>query len=546
MNEFCVKEVVLQGISCLNTGDRKQYDVLLAALLNKNISNDIIKEYIVEFRKMVSYISKDHETLIGVLLKLDWNHYDSEFACLFSSFLTELVSAKPYYLKSCVKRLIQQLVPKTEVFDAEFEHLKITFDYAHAALKAISILAPISLKYISEIFTNNFPYIEKSLFVIKYYILNALQLTLYMKETRLSILSLIIEKMLSIDVRIPRASLENQNEDILQFEDDDLKSSNEPSNDRVLKLDKLMMILFTFIQSSCLNDGVLVFDTANELSKDLLLVFENVILKTQQSSHVQFIIFYFASLNKHFYEEFLDCCWTILKNPNKAVIIRQASVSYIASFLARAKFVDQKIIREQMKKLSDWILRYIEHQDSNHAVAEIKKHGAFYSACQALFYVFIYNYKTIFETSNGLEFAKSLNFSRIIFSRLNPLKFCMETVVSYFARITRLYEVVFCYSIIERNNRNTLASFSFGNNNTSSDNQLEMFFPFDPYLLPKSVCFIEPIYLEWSGRTQNSSNDEDDYEDIETEASDGNNEKCLISSSFDMMCISPGFQVNNH
>ena len=241
------------------------------------------------------------------------------------------------------------------------------------------------------------------------------------------------------------------------------------------------------------------------------------------------------------------CCWKTLKNPNKAVILRQASVSYLASFLARAKFVDHDVTREQMKKLSEWILGYIDIQDGNHTIAEMKKHGAFYSACQALFYIFIYHYKTIFDMPNGLEFAKSLNFIRIVNSRLNPLKFCMETVVSYFARITRLYEVVFCYSIIERNNRNTLANFTFVTNVTTAENPLEMFFPFDPYLLTKSACYIEPIYLEWRGRMQDDSDDEDDLEETETlDLSDGiSHNKYEISNSFDMMCISPGFQIHD-
>ena len=300
MSELDMEEIIFKGISGLKSGDRKQYDVLITALLDKNISTNILKEYIVGLRKFISYITKDHETLIGVLLKIDWNLHDNEFACLFSSFLTELVSAKTYYLKACVKSLIQQLVPKLEVSNVEFDRLKLTFEHTHAALKTISILAPISLKYVSEILANSFPYIGKSLFVIEYYVLNALQVTLYIKETRLSILSFIVEKMLSVDVRIPRVALENQNNEelCLQIENEELKISNEQVNERIIKLDKLMMILFTFIESTCLNEGKLIFDTANELSKDLLLVFDNVILKTQQSSHVQFIIFYFASLNK--------------------------------------------------------------------------------------------------------------------------------------------------------------------------------------------------------------------------------------------------------
>ncbi|KAL0197396.1 hypothetical protein M9458_005936, partial [Cirrhinus mrigala] len=48
------------------------------------------------------------------------------------------------------------------------------------------------------------------------------------------------------------------------------------------------------------------------------------------------------------------------------------------------------------------------------------------------------------------------------------------------------YQLVFCYTIIERNNRNLLpvVSCSAGGNLVATNtNPLDTFFPFDPYLL---------------------------------------------------------------
>ncbi len=52
----------------------------------------------------------------------------------------------------------------------------------------------------------------------------------------------------------------------------------------------------------------------------------------------------------------------------------------------------------------------------------------------------------------------------------------------------RKYQVVFCYTIIERNNRQVLPvvhSSAGGDSVTTNTNPLDSFFPFDPYLLKR-------------------------------------------------------------
>lgn len=54
----------------------------------------------------------------------------------------------------------------------------------------------------------------------------------------------------------------------------------------------------------------------------------------------------------------------------------------------------------------------------------------------------------------------------------------------------RVYQVVFCYNIIERNNRHMLPvvrNSAGGDSVTTNTNPLDSFFPFDPYLLKRCV-----------------------------------------------------------
>jgi len=49
-------------------------------------------------------------------------------------------------------------------------------------------------------------------------------------------------------------------------------------------------------------------------------------------------------------------------------------------------------------------------------------------------------------------------------------------------------------------------------NNTSALSELTSFFPFDPYKLPRSGSYIEPIYREWASVAIEGDDDDDDDE----------------------------------
>lgn len=64
----------------------------------------------------------------------------------------------------------------------------------------------------------------------------------------------------------------------------------------------------------------------------------------------------------------------------------------------------------------------------------------------------------------------------------------------------RKYQVVFCYTIIERNNRCVLPvvrSSAGGDCVTTNTNPLDSFFPFDPYLLKRYTHCLIYFHLFW-------------------------------------------------
>lgn len=105
------------------------------------------------------------------------------------------------------------------------------------------------------------------------------------------------------------------------------------------------------------------------------------------------------------------------------------------------------------------------------------------------------------ESQEGAAFLDSLELDAIIQSRLNPLRLCASTVVTEFLKVAAdlCGLLPSARAVLERNKRVVLATKSvFGN-----ANQLDSFFPFDPYLLRHSSKHISAIYQTWSPIPEN-------------------------------------------
>jgi RNA polymerase I-specific transcription initiation factor RRN3 len=112
-----------------------------------------------------------------------------------------------------------------------------------------------------------------------------------------------------------------------------------------------------------------------------------------------------------------------------------------------------------------------------------------------------------------------------------------------FARVAHATDFIYCYTILETNKRAEYGSITSRggaaratpprhrqsdastmttkiNNpmpNLPLNAELNTFFPFDPYRLPKSNAFIQGVYREWSSVAIEDEDDEDDEEELDRE-----------------------------
>ncbi|XP_019521667.1 PREDICTED: RNA polymerase I-specific transcription initiation factor RRN3 [Hipposideros armiger] len=526
-----VTEVLLK----YRKGETNDYELLKNQLSDPDIKDDQIINWLFEFRSSIMYLTKDFEQLIGILLRLKWLNRSQTVVEEYLAFLSNLVSAQTVFLRPCLSMIASHFVPPRVVTkdgdidvsdsDDEDDNLPANFDTCHRALQIIARYVPSTPWFLMPILVEKFPFVRKSERTLECYVHNLLRISVYFPILRHEILELVIEKLLKLDVSASRQDIEDAEEIAAQTSsgtdateglfnmDEDEETEHETKADPEMldrmvhpvaeRLDILLSLLLSYIKDVCYVDGKIDINKTKDLYRDLITIFDKLLLPTHASCHVQFFMFYLCSFKLGFAEAFLEHLWKKLQDPNNPAVIRQAAGNYIGSLLARAKFIPLITVKSCLDLLVNWLHIYLNNQDSGtKAFCDVALHGPFYSACQAVFYTFVFRHKQLLSGNlkEGLRYLQSLNFERIVMSQLNPLKICLPSVVNFFAAITSKYQLVFCYTIIERNNRQMLPvirNTAGGDSVQTCTNPLDTFFPFDPCVLKRSKKFIDPIYQIW-------------------------------------------------
>ncbi|XP_016015163.1 RNA polymerase I-specific transcription initiation factor RRN3 isoform X1 [Rousettus aegyptiacus] len=526
-----VTEVLLK----YKKGETNDYELLKNQLSDPDIKDDQIINWLLEFRSSITYLTKDFEQLISILLRLQWLNRSQTVVEEYLAFLGNLVSAQTVFLRPCLSMIASHFVPPRVVIkegdidvsdsDDEDDNLPANFDTCHRALQIIARYVPSTPWFLMPILVEKFPFVRKSERTLECYVHNLLRISVYFPTLRHEILELVIEKLLKLDVNASRQDIEDAEEIATQTGsgtdvteglfnmDEDVETEHETKADPerldqmvhpvAERLDILLSLLLSYIKDVCYVDGKIDINKTKDLYRDLITIFDKLLLPTHASCHVQFFMFYLCSFKLGFAEAFLEHLWKKLQDPNNPAIIRQAAGNYIGSLLARAKFIPLITVKSCLDLLVNWLHVYLNNQDSGTKLfCDVALHGPFYSACQAVFYTFVFRHKQLLSGNlkEGLRYLQSLNFERIVMSQLNPLKICLPSVVNFFAAITSKYQLVFCYTIIERNNRQMLPvirNTAGGDSVQTCTNPLDTFFPFDPCVLKRSKKFIDPIYQIW-------------------------------------------------
>lgn len=496
-------------VEYLKSEDVYKHSVKLSKFISKithpTTEDQMLLRWIQDFKDNILFL-ENNERLVTALMNLNWYSKDDEFVRVYQDFILNVVTAHPSFLKQVLAMVLKIFYTVYDASDGPSETETKYFQNGHKLLYNILKLVPLSENPLCILLAEKFPYMKHPTKMLLCYVKNLFHLSSYLPSKRLIILECIIEKLIHIDVNCSRSSIEISEKEHDEKQDEntelvnsslDTSAENKMADPLAHTLDVILDAIYEYIQKTCYPNGddKLNWEATKKLYKEFLTVFDKIILPTHGSCHCQFIMFYICSFKSDLSDGFIDYLWKKVQNPMIGPVFRQISSFYIGSFLARAKYINISTVKACLDLMCRWIHGYI----SNHTSQELNVHGTFHSVCQTVFYTFAFRSQELLEIDKGYQFLRTLNFDRIVTSRLNPLRYCDRTIVHNFANIARNFQIAYVYPVIEKNNRNLL----YLNQEQNAENycagaMIQTFFPFDPYLLKLSKKWIEQNYRIYS------------------------------------------------
>ncbi|XP_010516632.1 PREDICTED: RNA polymerase I-specific transcription initiation factor RRN3 [Camelina sativa] len=465
-----------------------------------------------------------HYKLLSALFGMKlWDHNPNVMDALVNLVISLAVTSGKY-LDSCLNMLIKNFLPPPWVIK-NLSNPRIlnkkteVFARVHAAFLKISILVPLTPSRLVPMLSQNMPKIHRKDLLMVIYVENLLKLenSSIGRVGGSVILNVVMERLRDLDVEIgwddipqddSRGMFDMELEDAVEGTIDEGDEfpvgplSQDTSGGSIVVselLDKLMVIAFEHLES-CQNDGRL-----DEVFELLFQSFENFVLDTYKSKFSQFLMFYACSLDpENCGVKFASKLMDIFLSSRKSPATRRSAVAYLASFLARGKFLPVSFVASMLKRLMDECVGYCRTCNGD---IRPEAHLIFFSGCQAIMYVLCFRMRSILDVPRLRSELTPLE--SILTHKLDPLSVCIPSVVAEFLRQAKADGLfIVSDSFIFNNQLESELSGSFG-----GCDKLKTFFPFDPCLLKSSNSFISPNFIYWSMvRAPYDEDEEDDFD----------------------------------
>lgn len=589
-----VGEEVRRALEKHATDDNAAYDTLRAlfaakptqseALLSRNL-----EKYVIALTNNVQLLDPKCRGLVHAIIDCSWVARNDQFYRSYRTLLRSLLSIHPGFTGAILNMLVAMFVdlPSPSVRgqdDPSISRAKMG-TRVHEFLKHLLRQIHMTSTLLGPVLASNFPFPTDSTKAHVQYIRNMLKVSEYCPELKGEIHSVVMDKLVKIDVQI-QIDMDELEEDIeeglIQERDDydnddasdadsDISDDESVSSDESLaeedrrlkeiresvqKLDAIMDLLFTHYAT--------IFDSGTLFQKDdtfesLLSQFANIILPNLRSRHTQFLLFHFSQTSPELTERFAGCCSHLAFDQRNPELLRIAAAAYLASFIARGAHVSAAVVRDVFDLLCHHLETLRNAHEAGCKAPDKRRYGTYYAIAQSLLYMFCFRWRDLIVTDDGLPptdedvLANETDFEwhggiqsilhQNIISKLNPLKICAPTIVAQFARMAHHLKFLYVYSKLETNKRVRLAR-SIGGGGGYMDGMaaretalsmkdkggdegflLDAYFPFDPYVLPRSRRWLVDDYVEWRPVPGMARREEDEDDEEDSDEDEGGSEE---------------------
>uniref|UniRef100_A0A0C9S8N3 TSA: Wollemia nobilis Ref_Wollemi_Transcript_4138_2773 transcribed RNA sequence n=1 Tax=Wollemia nobilis TaxID=56998 RepID=A0A0C9S8N3_9CONI len=564
---------IRQALTSVLQGDTTCYNQLIQEISNIEPGDPVQEANLVmtlrALSQAVSSINEHHHgSLLSCVLGLSIWNYSLYVADALMEFIINLATSNGGFVDRCLDMLVRNFLPPScglplhmdsltkklilggrgvdQLFLKKEAHLarkNEILDHVHSAIQKIAELVPTAALRLQPIILRRMPHriIQKDWNAL--YMENMLRVESSAVGEIIGsrILMAVVDRLIEIDVEIRWEHILNEDSSKvyifdMEMEDDDeneedpgkpgseanvqltKSSAGKQSLGEVAdKMDMLMELTLNHLKL-CAEEGRLpqVYDT-------LMHSFQSTIMNTHKSKFTQFLIFYLCSLAPATCgANFASMLCDIFTNKSRAANTRMTAAAYLASYLARAKYLPLFAVSASLKRLVEWCLQYSPQQNNEKKAINPALHGVFYSACQAVMYVLCFRLKSLMDDPKQKLLIEDLPLKKILEHKLSPLKVCLPSVVEEFLRQVKAVHLFDVSEFTSSNNMlKTEESKAFG-----GVERLDMFFPFDPYLLRQSDRFVRPYYTFWS--MVSIPVDDDEFEDHMLEEEE-DPERCTYS-----------------
>lgn len=312
------------------------YQNYIRAMRDVDLSDADFGILIKESRQCIELLKPKFTLFVETIIGLNWIKRSERLIIEYQHFLIDLLSEHNKYTSFALRTLISFWIPnkvdehlwKGGVPDAE--RIKPFLMHVHQTLRKIMEVIPMANDCVMNKIEKMFPYYTKASFIVAGYVYNTMWLLEYRPLFREDILLLLFKNLVLMDVSVRRIDIETAErvdtdaEEIFKMDADDVRNvdENEMRHPIAETIDICMERMCRFVSFP---NELPVHSASNgtnashrmhfdHLYKTLLKGFEEFILPTHKTNHIQFILFYFCSFKVKLHRS--HCHRTRCKSPN--------------------------------------------------------------------------------------------------------------------------------------------------------------------------------------------------------------------------------------
>lgn len=553
-----VLDAVRMEPGLVDLNDKEQYDYLLSIVdPSARFGPDdeaLLTTLLKALTRAVSKIDVAyHASLLSNVFRMRIWFFGVETRTALLDLICTLASVPDRYLDGCLHMLVSNFAPPERALRYLDEpkwiiRKKEVHQELHTCLQHIFQYVPLAAFKLSDVLNKTMPRLLDSKAKMNAYVecLLGLQRVEIGDVLSATLLSKVINLLSDLDVNITwndvlqedqtmgifDMELEDLDSHVLQFPEDDTKvgapfnnrgSSRSSNSAFVEKLDGLMVVFCEHLNSR-VKSGRLLVDYNMFMD-----IFRTSVLKLHKSKFTQFVMFYACSLDPETWgSKFAVDLAEIFLSTSQDPVSRMSAISYLASYLSRAKFISSSVVASILIRIANWCCEYCKVVQEKalsltwNKIFNPAAHQIYYSACQAIMYVLCFRMRELMDVPTKIpsrSFLFDLPLGYVLFNGLDPLKVCLPSIVHEFlrqAKAARLFHA--SVTSIDENAIDSELSKAFG-----GSQRLDIFFPFDPYLLKESDRYIRPNFVYWSTvkTTYSNCNSEEDEEEEDDDEEDG-------------------------